>query len=123
MAPFARQTIDFDGAPGAEVRKLVGTRDSERGPSLFDAGDGVAQVVVPLQCVADQRLQLLVLEYLEPFQVGEGVGLSRRQRIRGAEALRRRQGGSLIVRTHGTRGRKADNPDELKCDACLSPVP
>ncbi len=46
---LARQAIDLDGSPGAEVRKLVGTRDSERGASLFHAGDSVAQVVVSLQ--------------------------------------------------------------------------
>src|SRR5579885_762002 len=74
---LARQTIDFDGSACTDIRILVGPRDSERSASFFDAGDGLAEVVVSRKRLADQRLQLFISEYLKPFQIGEGVSLSR----------------------------------------------
>ena len=81
----AREAIDLHAAAGAEIRKLIRARDSKAGARLFDARDGIAQIVVPLQRRANQLLQLFVLEDFEPFEVGDGSGLLRRQRRRARE--------------------------------------
>ena len=84
----AREAIDLHAAAGAEIGELIRARDAQAGARLFHARHGVAQIVVLLQRRADQLLQLLVFENLEPFQVGEGSGLLRRQRLRRAETAR-----------------------------------
>ena len=92
---IAREAIDVHVAAGPEVGELVRPRDPETRARLFHAEHRVAQIVVLLQCRADQILQLLVLEDLEPFEIGQRRGLARRQRIRRAKVRRRGTAGRL----------------------------
>ena len=49
-----REAIDLHVAAGGEIRKLIGAGDAQVGAGLFDARDGIAQIVVLLQRGANQ---------------------------------------------------------------------
>ena len=76
---------------------MIRASDPETRAGRVDARHGVAKVIVPLESRANQLLQLLILENLEPFEVGERRCLLRRKRIRRAEVLWNRDRRPLII--------------------------
>ena len=86
----AREAVEFNAAAGAELWKLIGPRNSQTGARVFHARHRVAKIVVLRQRRADQGLQLFVLEELKPFQIGDGGGFLRGERVRRAKLRGRR---------------------------------
>ena len=72
VCAIAREAIDLHAAARAEVGKLIRSNDPQTGAGLFDPRYRVPQIVVLLQCRANQILQLLVFEDVEPFEIGDG---------------------------------------------------
>ena len=106
------ETIDLHVAAGDEIWKLIGAGDPQVGAGLFDTRDGIAQIVIALQCRTNQLLEFFVLEDDEPFEVGNGSGLSRRQGRRRAKRRGDAGDGTFVIRADGATDRESGSEDQ-----------
>src|SRR6266849_7817173 len=107
-----------DACPSSDTGKLVGTGDSELCLRLQDAGSRDPDIIVLLQCRADERAELLVLEDFPPFLIAEGGGLGFRRFFRRQTAIGGGDGcdGLLVVwsgRAAGTQDRDTNKGNGL----------
>jgi hypothetical protein len=88
------------------LRKLAGASYTETRTSFFNSRHGIAQIEIPGQSAVDQILELLVVEDLEPFEIGERSGLRLGQRLRRPEIRRDRELRPLVVGPDRTSGQQ-----------------
>lgn len=98
---------------GGDGGELIGPRDAQIGARHLDSHHSIAKVVILDERRPDQFLKLLVLEDLEPFQVGQRLGVRRGGFVGGsAKDIGRLDAGPAVLRTdHAARGQTHNHHD------------
>ena len=70
----AGDAIELDGPAGCKIRELIRSGSFQECSRLFDACNGIAQIVILCEGGSKQLLKLVIFEQFKPFQIGERTG-------------------------------------------------